>query len=139
MKLVLGLSQCLFLVLYLHFLLILSPFPVSIKELAAKTKDKKRNGKGGRLRKKFQIPDSESDETSARADDDSINGDSEQVGNNDNDHKITKVLFSEILLPSRITRSKARRLTFENGEPNAECEKKASEATTHTHKTLDEG
>lgn len=110
-------------------------FPVSIKEMAAKTKGKKRNGKGGRLRKKFQVADSDSDETSARADD-SRNGDSVEVLNDDNNHKIAKVLYSESPLPSRVTRSKARSPTVRNGEPNAKCEK-TSEARTNTDKTLD--
>lgn len=102
--------------------------------MTAKTKDKKRNGKGGRLRKKFQVSDSDSDETSAKADD-SSNGDSVEVLNNNNDQKIPNVLSSESPLPSRVTRSKARSSTLENGEPNAKCEK-TSEATTNTVKTL---
>ncbi|KFK38592.1 hypothetical protein AALP_AA3G133700 [Arabis alpina] len=108
---------------------------ISIKEMTAQTKDKKGKGKGGRLRKKFQVSDSDSDETSARADD-SSDGDSVEILNNDNDHKIAKVLSSEIPLPSRVTRSKARSSTVENGEPNAKCEK-TSEAKTNTDKTLD--
>lgn len=103
--------------------------------MAAKRKDKKINGKGGRLKRKFQVSDSDSDEASARADE-SSNEDSVEVRNNDNDHKIPKVLSSESPLPSRVTRSKARSSTLENGEPNAKCEKK-SEASTHTHKALD--
>ncbi|XP_006297382.2 peptidyl-prolyl cis-trans isomerase FKBP43 [Capsella rubella] len=104
---------------------------ISIKEMAAKTKDKKDNGKHGRLRKKFQVSDSDSDETSARADD-SSNEDS--IGN---EHKISKVLSSESPLPSRVTRSKAKSSTLVNGEPNAKC-KKTSEERTHTNKNLDE-
>ncbi|KAL1204769.1 Peptidyl-prolyl cis-trans isomerase FKBP43 [Cardamine amara subsp. amara] len=108
---------------------------ISIKDMTAKRKDKKINGKGGRLKRKFQVSDSDSDETSARADE-SSNEDSVELPNNDNDQKIPKVLSSESPLPSRVTRSKARSSTLENGEPNAKCEKK-SEATTHTHKVLD--
>ncbi|XP_019096164.1 PREDICTED: peptidyl-prolyl cis-trans isomerase FKBP43-like isoform X2 [Camelina sativa] len=108
---------------------------ISIKEMAAKTKDKKKNGKGRRLRKKFQVSDSESDETSAR-DDDSSNEDSVEILNNGNEHKIPKVLSSESPLSSRVTRSKARSSTLENVESNAKCEK-ASEARADTHKTLD--
>lgn len=107
-------------------------FPVSIKK---KTEEKKRNGKGGRLRKKFQVSDSDSDETSARADD-SSNEDSVQVLNSDNDHKIPKVLSSENPLPSRVTRSKARSSTLENGEPSAKCDK-TPESSTHTRNDLD--
>lgn len=109
--------------------------PVSIKEMAAKTKDKKKNGKGGRLRKKFQVSDSDSDETSARADEIS-NEDSVEVLNNGYEHKIPEVRSSESPPPARVTRSKARSSTLENGEPNAKCEK-TSVARTHTHKTLD--
>ncbi|KFK32472.1 hypothetical protein AALP_AA6G246700 [Arabis alpina] len=72
---------------------------IYFKELAAKIMDKKSNGKGGRLRKKFQISDSDCDETSARANDDSLDDDSIQ--------------------------------------PRDKCEKKTSEATSHTNKTLD--
>ncbi|KAG7581663.1 FKBP-type peptidyl-prolyl cis-trans isomerase domain [Arabidopsis suecica] len=108
---------------------------ISIKEMAAKTKDKKKNGRGGRLRKKFQVSDSDSDETSARAGE-SSNEDSVEILNNGNEYKIAKVLSSESPLPSRVTRSKARSSTLENGEPNAKCEK-TSDGRTHTHKTLD--
>ncbi|ESQ47345.1 hypothetical protein EUTSA_v10027735mg [Eutrema salsugineum] len=107
---------------------------ISIKEMAAKKKDKEEKGKGGRLRKKFHLSvfDSDSDETSAKPDDSSI-GDTVEVRNNDNDHKIPKVLSSEI----PITRSKAKSSILENGKPNAKCEK-TSDVTTHAHKTLDE-
>ncbi|XP_010498880.1 PREDICTED: peptidyl-prolyl cis-trans isomerase FKBP43-like [Camelina sativa] len=108
---------------------------ISIKEMAAKTKDKKKNGEGRRLRKKFQVSDSESDETSAR-DDDSSNEDSVEILNNGNEHKIPKVLPSESPLSSRVTRSKARSSTLENVESNGKCEK-TSEARADTHKTLD--
>ncbi|CAH2051970.1 unnamed protein product [Thlaspi arvense] len=101
-------------------------FPVSIKEMAAKTKDKETYRKGGRLRKKFQVSDSDSDETSARADD-STNEDSIEVENK---------IHAENPLPSRLTRSKARSSIFENGEPNSKCEK-TSEAKTQTDNTLD--
>ncbi|KAG2286754.1 hypothetical protein Bca4012_032729 [Brassica carinata] len=96
---------------------------LTIKERVAKTKAKK--GKK-RLRKKFQVSDSDSDETSARA----ASEDSVEILNGDNDHKTPKVLSSEVPLPSRVTRSKARCSTLENGE-------KTSEATTHTHKDVD--
>lgn len=99
-------------------------FPVSIKK---KAEDKKINGKGGRLRKKFQVSDSDSDETSARADDE----DSVEVLNRNNDHKIP-----ENHVPSRVTRSKARSSTMENGDPSAKCEK-TSEIKTHIRKDLD--
>ncbi|CAH8385145.1 unnamed protein product [Eruca vesicaria subsp. sativa] len=95
---------------------------LSVKEKVGKTKAKKRNK---RLRKKFQVSDSDSsDETSPRADDDE---DSVEILN---DHKTPKVLSSEVPLPSRVTRSKAKSSTSENGE-------KTSEATTHTHKTVE--
>ncbi|KAF8047390.1 hypothetical protein N665_3063s0003 [Sinapis alba] len=83
---------------------------LSVKErVAAKTKAKKRNK---RLKKKFQISDSDSD-----ASEDSV-----EILNSDN------VLSSEVPLPSRVTRSKARCSTLEN----------TSEATkTHTHKTVE--
>lgn len=112
----------------------LDSFPVSIKEMTAKTKEKKKNGKGRRLRKKFQVSDSDSDETSARADE-SSNEDSVEVLNNGNEPKIAKVHSSESPLPSRVTRSKARKSTLESGEP-AKCEK-TFEAKINTHKTLD--
>ncbi|CAN6839639.1 unnamed protein product [Brassica oleracea] len=96
---------------------------LTVKERVAKTKAKK--GKK-RLRKKFQVSDSDSDETSARA----ASEDSVEILNGDNDHKTPKVLSSEVPLPSRVTRSKARCSTLENGE-------KTSEATTHTHKDVD--
>ncbi|CAH2051972.1 unnamed protein product [Thlaspi arvense] len=99
---------------------------ISIKEMAAKTKDKETYRKGGRLRKKFQVSDSDSDETSARADD-STNEDSIEVENK---------IHAENPLPSRLTRSKARSSIFENGEPNSKCEK-TSEAKTQTDNTLD--
>ncbi|XP_010464995.1 PREDICTED: peptidyl-prolyl cis-trans isomerase FKBP43-like isoform X2 [Camelina sativa] len=108
---------------------------ISIKEMAAKTKDKKKNGKGRRLMKKFQVSNSESDETSAR-DDDSSNEDSVEILNNGNEHKIPKVLSSDSPLPSRVTRSKARSSTLENVESNAKCEK-TSEARADTRMTLD--
>lgn len=107
---------------------------ISIKEMTAKTKEKKKNGKGRRLRKKFQVSDSDSDETSARADE-SSNEDSVEVLNNGNEPKIAKVHSSESPLPSRVTRSKARKSTLESGEP-AKCEK-TFEAKINTHKTLD--
>lgn len=135
MKLDWGFAHCLFSYTVCPFLDTLVSFPVSIKEMAAKTKDKKKNGKGGRLRKKFQVPDSDSDETSARAGETS-NEDSVEILNNGNEHKIAKVLSSESPLPSRVTRSKARSSTLENGEPNAKCER-TSDGRTHTHKTLD--
>uniref|UniRef100_A0A1J3IRE8 peptidylprolyl isomerase n=1 Tax=Noccaea caerulescens TaxID=107243 RepID=A0A1J3IRE8_NOCCA len=100
---------------------------VSIKK---KAEEKKINGKGGRLRKKFQVSDSDSDETSARADD-SSNEDSIEVLNRNNDHKIP-----ENHVPSRVTRSKARSSTMENGDPSAKCEK-TSEIKTHIRKDLD--
>lgn len=93
---------------------------MTVKERVAKTKAKKGNK---RLRKKFQVSDSDSDETSARA----ASEDSVEILN---DHKTPKVLSSEAPLPSRVTRSKARSATSENGE-------KTSEATTHTHKDVD--
>ncbi|WZY89198.1 hypothetical protein YC2023_045933 [Brassica napus] len=93
---------------------------LTVKERVAKTKAKKGNK---RLRKKFQVSDSDSDETSARA----ASEDSVEILN---DHKTPKVLSSEAPLPSRVTRSKARSATSENGE-------KTSEATTHTHKAVD--
>ncbi|VVB01654.1 unnamed protein product [Arabis nemorensis] len=74
----------------------------------------------------FRILFNISDGTSARANEDSINDDSIQVCNNDNDYKIPKVLSSEIPL------------NLENGETNANFDKKkASEATRHTNKTLE--
>ncbi|KAF8092509.1 hypothetical protein N665_0412s0003 [Sinapis alba] len=86
---------------------------LSVKErVAAKTKAKKRNK---RLKKKFQISDSDSD-----ASEDSV-----EILNSDN------VLSSEVPLPSRVTRSKARCSTLENGESTSEATK------THTHKTVE--
>ncbi|KAF3554168.1 hypothetical protein F2Q69_00016298 [Brassica cretica] len=81
---------------------------LTVKERVAKTKAKE--GKK-RLRKKFQVSDSDSDETSARA----ASEDSVEILNGDNDHKTPKVLSSEVPLPSRVTRSKARCSTLENG------------------------
>lgn len=96
---------------------------MSVKELAAKREDKKKNGKGRRrLRKKFQVSDSESDETSARPDD-SSNGDSMTEM-----EAKTNVLSSEVPLPSRVTRSRAR------SSCNAKFEK-TSEATSPLDKT----
>ncbi|KAG2307942.1 hypothetical protein Bca52824_027690 [Brassica carinata] len=82
---------------------------LTVKERVAKTKAKKRSK---RLRKKFQVSDSDSDANEE---------DSVEILS---DHKTPKVP-----LPSRVTRSKARCSTLEN----------TSEATTitHTHKTVE--
>ncbi|CAN7076886.1 unnamed protein product [Brassica oleracea var. botrytis] len=61
-----------------------------VKERIAKTKAKK---KSKRLRKKFQVSDSDSD----------ANEDSVEILSNDHDHKIPKVLSSEVPFPSKVT------------------------------------
>ncbi|CAF1943514.1 unnamed protein product, partial [Brassica napus] len=61
-----------------------------VKERVAKTKAKK---KSKRLRKKFPVSDSDSD----------ANEDSVEILSNDNDHKIPKVLSSEVPFPSKVT------------------------------------
>ncbi|KAL0654785.1 hypothetical protein Bca4012_075369 [Brassica carinata] len=63
---------------------------VFVKERIAKTKAKK---KSKRLRKKFQVSDSDSD----------ANEDSVEILSNDHDHKIPKVLSSEVPFPSKVT------------------------------------
>uniref|UniRef100_A0A1J3CHL1 peptidylprolyl isomerase n=1 Tax=Noccaea caerulescens TaxID=107243 RepID=A0A1J3CHL1_NOCCA len=102
---------------------------VSIKEWKdKKAKIRKRDGKGGRLRKKYKVSDSESAETLAKPDD-SSEGDCVEVSKDD-----LKVC-TEIPLPSRITRSKARSSSLENDQPDSQCVK-TSEATVHSHMTL---
>ncbi|KAJ4902630.1 Peptidyl-prolyl cis-trans isomerase FKBP43 [Raphanus sativus] len=92
---------------------------LTVKERVAKTKAKKRSK---RLRKKFQVSDSDSDAKEE---------DSVEILDSDDDHKTPKVLSSEVPLPSRVTRSKARSSTLENGEKTSEA------TTTHTHKSKD--
>lgn len=89
---------------------------------------RKRDGKGGRLRKKYEVSDSESAETLAKLDD-SSEGDCVEVSKNEDDLKVS----TEIPLPSRITRSKVRSWSLENDQPDSQCVK-TSEATVHSHK-----